>query len=205
MRYTINSGCAMVRIRSGILKIPSKITESFLTCLLREGSRGPSKRGMYTYEKYYFRLFSPLLGLMAFIFFLYGEVIGGTVSLVLGILVSFSYQGIRIDPVKKRYMKYDRFFRLYIGRWEPLSPPGYVTLVRINLTSFRNMPSPLALPDDRKSARSYKINLVVDGKERYISVCRGKLVPMREEALRLGKLLGIRVLDYSTSEKKWIL
>lgn len=160
---------------------------------------------MYTYEKYYFRLFSPLLGLMAFIFFLYGELIGGTISLVLAVLVSFSYQGIRIDPAQNRYMKYDRFLRLRIGRWEPLSPPSYVTLVRINLSSFRNLPSPLALPDNRKSAKSYKVNLVVDGRERYVTVCRGKLEPMREEALRLGQQLGIRVLDFSTPEKKWIL
>jgi hypothetical protein len=160
---------------------------------------------MYTYEKYYFRLFSPLLGLLAFIFFLYGELIGGAVSLVLGALVSFSYQGITIDPDRKRYRKYDRFLRLHIGRWEPLSPPSYVTLVRINLSSFRNLPSPLALPDNRKIAKSYKVNLVVDGKERYISVCRGKLEPMKKEAIRLGQLLGIRVLDFSTPEKKWIL
>lgn len=160
---------------------------------------------MYTYEKYYFRLFSPLLGLMAFIFFLYGEIIGGSVSLVLGVLVSFSYQGINIDPEQKRYRKYDRFLKLHIGRWEQLSPPSYVTLVRINLSSFRNLPSPLALPDNKKSAKSYKVNLVVDGKERYIPVCRGKLQPMKEEALRLGKLLKIRVLDFSTHEKKWIL
>ncbi len=160
---------------------------------------------MYTYEKYYFRLFSPLLGLMAFIFFLYGEVIGGALSLALAILVSISYQGIIIDPGRNRYMKYDRFLRLRIGRWEPLSPPSYVTLVRINLSSSRNLPSPLVMPDNRKSAKSYKVNLVVDGRERYVTVCRGRLEPMRYEALRLGQLLGIRVLDYSSPEKKWIL
>jgi hypothetical protein len=110
-----------------------------------------------------------------------------------------------IDPGKKRYKKYDRFLRLTIGRWEPLSPPSYVTLVRINLSSSRNLPSPLVLPDNRKSAKSYKVNLVVDGRERYVTVCRGRLEPMRHEALRLGRLLGIRVLDYSTPEKKWIL
>jgi hypothetical protein len=49
------------------------------------------------------------------------------------------------------------------------------------------------------------VNLVVEGKERYISICRGRLEPMKAEAIRLGKHLGIRVLDYSTHEKKWIL
>jgi hypothetical protein len=160
---------------------------------------------MYTYEKYYFRLFGPLLALLALIFMIYAEYVGAAVSLVLGVLVSFSYQGVSIDREKARYMKYDRFLWLKIGRWEPLSPPSYVTIVRINLSSFRNLPSPMALPDDRQSAKSYKVNLVVEGKERYISICRGRLELMTEEALRLGNQLGLRVLDYSTHEKKWIL
>lgn len=160
---------------------------------------------MYKYEKYYFRIFSPLLALLLFIFLLYGEYIGAIVSLALGILVSFSYQGVLIDTAGKRYMKYDRLLRLRIGRWEPLSTPSYVTLVRVNLSSQRNMPSPLALPDNRKMAKSYKVNLVVEGTERYITICRGRLEPMKNEALRLGKHLQIRVLDFSTHNKKWIL
>lgn len=160
---------------------------------------------MYKYERYYFRIFSPLLALLLFIFLLYGEYIGAIVSLALGILVSFSYQGVLIDTAGKRYMKYDRLLRLRIGRWEPLSTPSYVTLVRVNLSSQRNMPSPLALPDNRKMAKSYKVNLVVEGTERYITICRGRLEPMKNEALRLGKHLQIRVLDFSTHNKKWIL
>jgi hypothetical protein len=160
---------------------------------------------MYRYEKYYFRIFTPLLALLFFIFLLYGEYIGAIISLALGTLVSFSYQGVLIDAGGKRYMKYDRLARLRIGRWEPLSTPSYVTVVRVNLSSQRTVPSPLALPDNRKMAKSYKVNLVVEGKERYISICRGRLEPMKAEAIRLGKHLGIRVLDYSTHEKKWIL
>ena len=160
---------------------------------------------MYRYEKYYFRIFTPLLALLFFIFLLYGEYIGAIISLALGTLVSFSYQGVLIDAGEKRYMKYDRLLRLRIGRWEPLSTPSYVTVVRVNLSSQRTVPSPLALPDNRKMAKSYKVNLVVEGKERYISICRGRLEPMKAEAIRLGKHLGIRVLDYSTHEKKWIL
>jgi hypothetical protein len=160
---------------------------------------------MYRYEKYYFRVFTPLLGLMTLMFALYAEYIGAAVSLIFGVLVTFSYQGTLIDQEKGRYMKYDRLLWLKIGRWEPLSTPSYVTVVRINLSSQRTMPSPLALPDNRKSAKSFKVNLVVEGKERYVSICRGRLEPMKAEALRLGRHLNIRVLDYSTHDKKWIL
>lgn len=160
---------------------------------------------MYSYEKYNFRLFTPLLGLMVIIFAVYKEYIGSAVSLCFTIISAFSYQGILIDAEKQRYMKYDRLLRIRIGRWEPYSTPSYVTLVRINLSSQRTMPSPLALPDRSKSAKAFKVNLVVEGRERYISICRGRLEPMKAEALRLGKHLGIRVLDYSTHEKEWIL
>jgi len=161
--------------------------------------------GIYRYERYYFRMFSLLMALMMFIFLFNSEFIGGAISFALGIFLSFSYQGVRIDPEKKLYLKYDRFAWIKIGKWKPMSAPSYVTIVRVNLSSRRNMPSPLALPDDRKGAKSFKVNLVVEGDERYINICRGPLAKMTEEALRLGKHLQIRVLDFSTPEKKWIL
>jgi len=60
-------------------------------------------------------------------------------------------------------------------------------------------------PQDKKGARAFKVNLVVEGKMRYISICRGSLENMTKEALRLGEYLQLRVLDYTTHEKKWIL
>jgi len=160
---------------------------------------------LYRYEKYYFRMFTPLMGLMALIFLIYAEYLGACITFALGTLLVFSYQGILIDPVQNRYMKYDRFLSLKVGRWEPLSTPSYVTVVRINLSSRRDAPTPFVVPQDKQGARAYKVNLVVQGDERFISICRGAREQMVEEALRLGKYLGIRVLDFTTSEKKWIL
>ena len=160
---------------------------------------------MYTYERYNFRIFTLLLALITFIFLAYSEFIGASVSLLVGILISFSYRGTLIDEKKLRYMKYDRFLWVKIGRWESMSVPSYVTVVRINLSSRRTLPSPLALPENKKGAKSYKVNLVVEGDERYINVCMGSLDAMIAEALRLGKHLNIRVLDYTTHDKKWIL
>ncbi len=160
---------------------------------------------MYKYERYNFRMFTPLMGFMLLIFAIYGEVIGALISLGLGILISFSYQGILVDREKMRYKKYDRFLRLIIGRWEPLSGPSYVTIVRINLSARRTVPSPLPMPENKKGAKSFKVNLVVEGDERYVSICRGSLEKMKKEALELGKYLNIRVLDYTTHDKHWIL
>lgn len=160
---------------------------------------------MYIYERYNLRVFTFLLGLMVFIFLVYAEYIGAAISLVLGVLLSFSYTGVKIDLVKQRYMKYDRFTSFHIGRWESLPTPSYVTLVRINLSNARNMASPMVTPEPGKRSRSYKVNLVVEGDKRFISICRGPKEKMTQEALKLGKELDLRVLDFTTREKKWIL
>jgi hypothetical protein len=160
---------------------------------------------MYNYERYNFRVISLLLGLMAFIFLVYAEYIGAIISSALAIFVSFSFEGITIDPVRQRFIKYDRFIRFRIGRWESLPKPSYVTLVRINLNNMRNMASPMITPEPGKSARAYKVNLVVEGDIRFIAICRGPMEKMKNEALKLGEALQIRVLDYTTHDKKWIL
>jgi hypothetical protein len=160
---------------------------------------------IYRYEKYYFRMFTPLMILIAVIFLAYAEYVGASITFVLGTLLVFSYQGILIDAKKKLYMKFDRFLAWKVGRWETLSTPSYVTIVRINLSSRRTAASPIVVPQDKKGARAFKVNLVVEGDERFVSICRGSREMMTEEALRLGRYLGIRVLDYTTREKKWIL
>lgn len=160
---------------------------------------------MYNYERYNFRVITLMLGLMAFMFFMYKGYTGTIISLAFAILSCFSYEGISIDPVKQRYKKYDRFFQFRIGRWQVLPTPSYVTLVRINLNNQKNMASPIVAPQPGKSTRAYKVNLVVEGDVRFIAICRGSLENMTEEALKLGKTLGIRVLDYTTHDKKWML
>lgn len=142
---------------------------------------------------------------MTFVFLVYAQYIVASITFILGTLLAFSYQGVIIDPEQQRYLKYDRFLNIKIGGWKTLSTPSYVTVVRINLSSRRSAPSPIVVSQDKKGVRAFKVNLVVDSDERYISICRGSLEKMTSEALRLGKHLQIRVLDYTTHDKKWIL
>lgn len=160
---------------------------------------------IYTYEKYSFRILTLLMVLLTLFFMFSSKFLGGAICLVLGVMLTISYQGVKIDRAKQVYIKYDRFLWFRIGGWKSYSKPTYVTIVRINLSSSRNLPAPMVLPDDKKGAKSFKVNLVVEGKERYIHVCRGAKEEMTEEALKLGTYLGLRVLDFTTSEKKWIL
>ncbi len=139
------------------------------------------------------------------IFFFNSQFLAGSFCILLAVFFSFTYKGISIDLAKMEYLKYDRLLWLRIGNWKELATPSYVTIVRINLSSRRTVPSPLVLPDDKKGAKSYKVNLVVQGDERYINICRGSLENMTKEALRLGRYLKIRVLDFTTHDKKWIL
>jgi len=160
--------------------------------------------GLYRYEKYYFRVFTPLMALMTLVFLIYEEYIGASIAFILGVLLAFSFQGIIIDMEGKRFMKYDRFLFIKIGAWKLIPDPSYVTIVRINLSSRRTAPSPIVVPQDKKGARAFKVNLVVEGQMRFIGICRGSLEKMTKEALRLGEYLQLRVLDYTTHEKKWI-
>lgn len=160
---------------------------------------------MYNYERYNFRVITLGLGLMAIMFLMYGGYPWAIISLVLAVLATFSFEGITIDQKAQRYKKYDRFFRLKIGRWEKLPQPSYVTLVRINLNNQKNLASPIITPQAGKSTRAFKVNLVVEGDKRFIPICRGSIEKMTEEALKLGKALDLRVLDYTTHDKKWIL
>jgi hypothetical protein len=162
-------------------------------------------QNMYTYERYNFRIVTLLLGIMVIVFLAYKEYIGAIISLVLGALLTYSYTGISVDKVKQRFIKYDRFVKFRIGRWEKLPKPSYVTLVRINLSSERNQFNPMILPEAGKSAKVFKVNLVVEGDLRFIPICRGSLEKMKEEALKLGRELEVRVLDYTTHDKHWIL
>ena len=161
--------------------------------------------GIYKYEKYSFKIITPLMALLTIAFLVNGAYIVGPICFVLGVLSAFSYQGIIIDTSTQRYMKYDRFLKFRIGGWKDLPVASYVTIVRINLSSRRTAPTPIVVPQDKKGARAFKVNLVVEGQMRFLGICRGSLEKMTKEALRLGEYLQLRVLDYTTHEKKWIL
>jgi hypothetical protein len=48
------------------------------------------------------------------------------------------------------------------------------------------------------------MNLVVAGKERYIALTRGSKQEMLEEGLKIARTLNIKLLDHTTSEKRWL-
>lgn len=120
-----------------------------------------------------------------------------------GGLFIISFKGFKIDAEKGMIKQYDRFLWFYFGKWKPFSPPQYVTVVSVKLSAKRNSIAIVA-PVGGKPSQTYKMNLVVEGKERFIPLTRGNRRKLLEEAMTIGKLLDIRVLDYTSHEKQWL-
>lgn len=159
---------------------------------------------MYTYEKFNLRLFSWFLLFIGIVFTFSGMYTEAALFGTPGALTAISFTGFNIDPEKMLIRKYDRFLWFYFGKWHPIYAPAYVTVVRVMLSGKRMMPMPLVAPDTGRSTRSYKINLVVNTSERFIPLAYGNRLIMLEEGLKIAKTLNIKLLDHTTSEKRWL-
>ena len=63
---------------------------------------------------------------------------------------------------------------------------------------------PLIAPETGRASRSYKMNLVVNTHERFIPLAYGSRLNMLGEGMKIARLLDIKFLDHSTSEKRWL-
>jgi len=159
---------------------------------------------MYTFEKFNLRLFPLFLLIIGTGFTIAGNYIEGGIFGTFGAIFSVSFKGFQIDPNKRLIRKYDRFLWFYLGKWEALSTPLYVTVVRIKISGQRNTPLPLPTSGTGASTKSYKMNLVVDGNERFVPLTHGNRKTMLDEGLKLARTLNIKLLDHTTIEKQWI-
>ncbi len=159
---------------------------------------------MYTYERFNLQLvpwFALALGIVFLILRMYAE---AAVATAIGLPFCISYRGFNIDPRNGLIRKYDRFLWFYIGGWRPIPTPQYVSVVRIRLSSRRVTPMPFPTPESGRSSRTYRLSIVVDSKERYISLTNGKRTEMLEEGLKVARLLQVKLFDHTTSQKRWL-
>ena len=159
---------------------------------------------MHTYERFNLRLFPWFLLLISLYLSTQGLYIQAAIFGTPGGLTAISFKGFKIDPKNKRIKHYDRFLWFYFGKWINFSTPQYVTVVSIKLTAKRSASIAVISPQSGKPSQSYKLNLIVEGKQRFVPLTRGKRAKLIEEALVIGRLLGVRVLDYTTHEKHWL-
>lgn len=159
---------------------------------------------MYTYERFSLQLVPWFALILGIVFLIAGMYLEAAVATAIGLPLCISYRGFNIDPQKNLVRKYDRFLMLYIGGWRPIPSPLYVSVVRIRLSSRRITPMPFPTPESGRSARTYRLSIVVDSRERYISLTNGKRPEMLEEGLKIARLLQVKLLDHTTSEKRWL-
>jgi hypothetical protein len=159
---------------------------------------------MYTYERFNVRLFPWFLIIVALIFTFSGMYLEGALVGTPGGLLVVSWKGININAADQTIRVYDKFLWFYIGKWQHIPKPLYVTVVRINLSASRTAAIPFIAPQEGKSTVAYKINLIVDGHQRFVPIARGKRAEMLEEAWKIARLLDIRLLDHTTCDKVWL-
>jgi hypothetical protein len=160
---------------------------------------------MYTYERFSLQLVPWLALILGIVFLIAGMYKEAAVATAIGLPFCISYRGFSIDAQKGLIRQYDRFLFFYIGGWRPMPPPLYVSVVRIRLSSRRVTPMPFPTPETGRTARTYRLSIVVDSRERYISLTHGKRLEMLEEGLKIARLLQVKLLDHTTSEKRWLV
>ncbi|MCF8225812.1 MAG: hypothetical protein K9J30_08025 [Bacteroidales bacterium] len=160
---------------------------------------------MYTYEKFNVRLFPWFLLVLGMAFTFSGMYLEAGILGTLGALLAISFTGFSIDAERMMVRRFDRFLWVYIGNWKPIEKPLYVTVVRIKLSGRRNTPLPIPTAGMGKDARAYKLNLVIEGKARYIPLAIGNRIEMLEAGLEIARLLNIKLLDHTSHEKKWLV
>jgi len=159
---------------------------------------------MYIRETYKFNFLSPMLLLMGSIFAIYDDWILSGILLLLGVAFLVSFQGIIIDIHELKMQKFNKILWFRFGKWVPLQPIQYLTITRYNL---RGSQAGFLTGSEAGStvSKSYKVNMVFEGKNLYVTLMHGSKAKMITEALKLGNSLECRVLDYTTHDKKWIL
>lgn len=159
---------------------------------------------MYIRETYFFNFVSPLFLVVGSFFAVEMEFITAAILILLGVALLISFHGIRIDPENKKIQKFTRILWFRFGNWVPMKPVQYLTINRYNI---RGSQSGYLTGADTGAGvyKSYKINMVFEGKNLYMTLMKGNRDKMIEEALKIGHIINCRVLDYSTYDKKWIL
>lgn len=158
----------------------------------------------YIHESYKFNFIAPLLYLLSIIFIAYAEYIPAIASFVIGTLFLFSFEGVRIERDAGRMQRYQKILWIRFGKWITIPQVQYVTVTRFNI---RGSQSNYMTGSDSGSSvyKAYKINLVLEGKNQYVTLIRGKREKLLTESVKIGQLFNCRVLDYSTHEKRWLI
>lgn len=123
--------------------------------------------------------------------------------ITMGILLISS--GLEIDTKQNKLRRYCKIFGYVIGNWESIPELDYVTVVRVKMTAKKFQASSDLYLQAPSSNVMFRVNLVTkDSRNSVIKVVTCEMNEAINEALKIGNALDLGVLDYTSSDRKWI-
>ncbi len=147
--------------------------------------------------------FPPGLVIFGYVFMLFSliSIIGNnekalTIGLaLLGILLSFTTTGVRIDKENKKYLAYNRFYGIEFGKWKSLENICFLSILTKNLGYTIRTRGQLG---DESKAKHYEIYLLNENHRFKLLIHRTKSKDKSSEyAKELEELLDYKLVIYS--------
>lgn len=144
------------------------------------------------------RVISILFSIISIIFI---QIPFGIFILLVTFVSYFITFGFEINTSKNKYRKALSIFGLFIGIWKKLPQVEYVSIVGIYITG-RVIPG--SMLERGTGVKEYNINLIVDDNIRYINIITLEENEAFKVGIEIGDALDLKVLDYTSSEEKWL-
>ena len=147
--------------------------------------------------------FPPGLVIVGYVFMLFSliSIIGnnekglGIGLALLGILLSFTTTGVRIDKENKKYMSYNRFYGIEFGKWKSMENICFLSILTKNLGYAIRSQGQLG---DESTAKHYEIYLLNENHRFKLLINRTKSKNKSTEyAKELEEQLGFKLVTYS--------
>ena len=149
-----------------------------------------------------FRLIGLLIGLL--LYFAINPYTGLSL-MVISAIYSLTSTGKEINTSKKSIRDFRKLGKLTYGKWIDLPPIKYIAVVRMLRGKKSFHASSVSIVQMATDEYVYVLNLVVDPvKNDTIKLLEGSLNESISSALKLGEMLNLKVLDFTTPDHKWI-
>lgn len=149
-----------------------------------------------------FRLIGLLTGLL--LYFAINPYVGLLIMLISAIY-SLTSTGKEIDTNNKCFRDYRKLGSFTYGKWENLPQIQYIAVVRMLQGKKTFHASSVSIVQTATDEYVYVLNLVLNAeKNETMKLYEGSLQASVGLALKLGEMMKLRVLDFTTPDHKWI-
>ncbi len=129
----------------------------------------------------------------------------GGLLLIATIGILFIRTGLEIDNKAGRMRNYINLFGVEVGGWRKTPELSYISVVRVKLKRKSFQASSDMYVQTSSNKVKYNVNLITeDRRQRFIKILTAEKNKCIDEALKIGDILDLKVLDYTTPNEKWI-